>query len=279
MNIISNLTSIGFTEYEARVYLALLDHYPATGYQLSKQAGIPRSMVYEALGRLHARGAVLSTEEGRATLYRPVPPDTLLDRHEQEMRSLVHDLRDNLRRRYTAVAEDYLWSLAGPLAVVAAHAVELVQSAREELMLVLTDRDLEGLLDPLYESNRAGTALNILLTGSAALTSQDLPRPELVRIARHPPLESQLQQLSDLLAIVADGKACLIATSDPAPPAGENPAMTATITNNRHLVYIVRQFVWMELFTQSLHTRLGHDLFHQFSAFEQVIFENLFPKE
>ncbi len=274
MDLISSLASIGFTEYEARVYLALLANYPATGYQLSKQSGIPRSMVYEALGRLNARGAVLRVEEGRATLYRPVPPDSILDRHEQEQLRIIHQLRESLRRRYTAVEEDYLWSLAGRSAVIP-YAVELIQSAQQELMLVLTDPDVETLQEPLKEGNRAGAALNILLTGSISLEPENFSLPEMVRIAHHPPLESQLQQLSDLLVIVADGKACLIGTSDPNP----DVAMTATFTNNRHLAYIVRQFVWMELFTQSLHSRLGHDVFHQFSAVEQVIFDNLFPKE
>ncbi|MCZ7670869.1 MAG: helix-turn-helix domain-containing protein [Chloroflexi bacterium] len=50
------LNKIGFTEYEAKVYLALLREHPATGYQLSKESGVPRSMVYEALKRLHNRG-------------------------------------------------------------------------------------------------------------------------------------------------------------------------------------------------------------------------------
>lgn len=55
-NLLEQLTALGLTEYEARVYLALLTDHPATGYQISKLAGIPRSMVYEALGRLEARG-------------------------------------------------------------------------------------------------------------------------------------------------------------------------------------------------------------------------------
>ena len=78
MNLQSKLSELGFTEYEAKVYLALLDESPATGYQISKQAGVPRSMVYEALGRLKGRGAVLETPDERATLYRPLPPDVLL---------------------------------------------------------------------------------------------------------------------------------------------------------------------------------------------------------
>jgi Cd2+/Zn2+-exporting ATPase len=42
---LAELTAIGFTEYEARVYLTLLRENPATGYQLGKTSGIPRSMV------------------------------------------------------------------------------------------------------------------------------------------------------------------------------------------------------------------------------------------
>ena len=70
MDLLAKLTELGFTEYEAKVYLALLDDYPASGYQISKTAGVPRSMVYEALGRLKLRGAVLETPDERATLYR-----------------------------------------------------------------------------------------------------------------------------------------------------------------------------------------------------------------
>jgi sugar-specific transcriptional regulator TrmB len=278
MELISSLTAIGFTEYEARVYLALLADYPATGYQLSKNAGIPRSMVYEALGRLHTRGAVLRSEETRATLYRPVPPDSLLDRYERERRLLVYELRASLRQRYNAVEEDHLWSLTGRSSVMP-YAVNLVQTASKELMMVLTDLDLEILRLPLVESNRAGTRLNILLTGSNKLSPEDFPQSGLIQIARHPPLESELQQLSDLLVIVADGKGCLIGTTDSSLAASPDLAMTATFTNNRNLVYIVRQFVWMEFFTQRLHTLLGQELLNQFTGAEQVIFENLFPKE
>ena len=70
MDLVSELKQIGFTEYEAKVYLALLNRYPATGYQLSKTSGVPRSMVYETLRRLHTRGAVMETVEERATYYR-----------------------------------------------------------------------------------------------------------------------------------------------------------------------------------------------------------------
>ena len=89
MDLLEQLTRIGFTEYEAKVYLALLRQNPATGYQISKDSGVPRSMVYETLSRLHGRGLVLETVEGRATLYRPLPPQTFLDQNQSEHERLV----------------------------------------------------------------------------------------------------------------------------------------------------------------------------------------------
>ena len=96
MDLLKDLTQIGFTEYEAKVYLTLLRDYPATGYQVSKDSGVPRSMVYETLSRLHGRGFVLETTEGRATLYRPLPPKTLLARRVSEHERLITDLRGGL---------------------------------------------------------------------------------------------------------------------------------------------------------------------------------------
>jgi len=107
MDLLAGLLAIGFTESEAKTYLALLQDHPATGYHISKKSGVPRSMVYEALGRLHARGAVLETSDGRAMQYRPLPPEVLLAQHEQERRRLLGELGGGLERLYT-VREDFL---------------------------------------------------------------------------------------------------------------------------------------------------------------------------
>ena len=83
------LLDLGFTEYEAKTYFTLLKVNPATGYQISKEAGIPRSMAYEAPGRLLNRGAILALPQGDTTRYAPVPVNALLD-------SLRHTYEDAL---------------------------------------------------------------------------------------------------------------------------------------------------------------------------------------
>jgi len=38
---IEKLIALGFSEYEAKAYVALLRENPVTGYQLSKLSGVP----------------------------------------------------------------------------------------------------------------------------------------------------------------------------------------------------------------------------------------------
>ncbi|MBN2472292.1 MAG: TrmB family transcriptional regulator [Anaerolineae bacterium] len=263
MDLQTALVAVGFTEYEARVYIALLDAYPDTGYQISKRSGVPRSMVYEALGRLKNRGAVLETRESRGLLYRPLPPDVLLDRHEAEQRRLLDGLRRGLCDLFEASDDDRVWSLNGS-PVVLAYAARLIRRADSELLLVLGDADLATLLADIRAACARGVRVGTLLTGSGTLAhSEALDCGE---VAHHPPLESELQELSGTLLVVADGAEALIA----------NAALgtTATVTTNRNLVMISRQFVWMELFTQRVYAQLGPDLLAQLDPQDRQIFES-----
>lgn len=258
MDLIASLMEIGFTEYEAKIYLELLRDNPATGYQLSKNAGIPRSMVYEALGRLHNRGAVLETRDERATLYRPLPPDVLMDEHEQEHRRLIEGLRDGLRQHYTTEDEDHLWSISGRRAVLS-YANQMIKDAINEVLLVLADPDLDDLRPVIMKACDRRLAVSALLTGSGELNCG--------QVAYHPPLESELQNLTQTTMIIVDQREALIANTQ--------LETRATITRNPNLVLIARQFVWMELFTQRIYRQLGDELINRLSPEDQQIFRSL----
>lgn len=243
MDLIDQLGALGMTEYESKVYLALLGEHPATGYQLSKAAGIPRSMVYEALSRLEARGAALKTYEDRGALYRPVAPDTLLDRYEREARARAAELRASLAPLYHRRDEGRLWNFSGRKEALQ-YAAELIAGAERELMLVLTDADVDELGDLLAGAHERGVRLGVILTGRAGFA--------LGQVVRHPPEETALHGMQETLIVVADEREFLIA--------GGHASATATVTTNANMVLIGRQFVWMELFAQRIFARLGPDL-------------------
>lgn len=262
MDLLTNLVQLGFTEYEAKVYLALLSENPATGYQLSKDSGVPRSMVYEALGRLERRGAVLETIDGRATLYRPLPPGTLLDQREEEHRSLLADLREGLQSLYTATKDDYVWTINNGPAVFS-YAAQMIGEAQFEVFLVLNDAGLETLQPDIAAASTKDMAISTVLTGEGALAHGN--------VVRHPPLESELQGLTDTLLIVVDKVEALVS--------GSGPLASATVTRNPNLVLIARQFVWMELFTQRIYAQLGPGLLKRLTPQDRRIFESLSASE
>jgi len=80
-------------------------------------------------------------------------------------------------------------------------------------------------------------------------------------------LESELQELTGTLVIVTDNQRALIAST--------NHETIATITGNRNLVLMARQFVWMELFAQRIYTRLGSNFVKQLDPEDQKIFIGL----
>lgn len=254
MNLLEQLAALGLTEYEAKVYLALLSEHPATGYQVSKSAGVPRSMVYEALGRLEGRGAVLKSVEEKATLYRPVPPAMLLDRYEREARERAANLRAQLLPLYDKEETGRLWNFSGRREALA-YAAELIAGAERELMLVLTDADVLALRDALEAAHARGIGLGVILTGDAPF--------DLGQVVRHPKRETELHRMEETLIIVADEREFLIASG--------HTTTAATVTTNLNMVLIARQFIWMELFAQRIFARLGDDLLERLSPEDRQV--------
>lgn len=239
----AKLAAIGLTEYEAKVYLALLPEYPATGYQISKASGVPRSMVYEALGRLESRGAVLKSVEEKATLYRPISPASLLDRYEREARERATELRARLAPMFTHEKSARIWNFSGRREALLA-AEELITRAERELMLVLTDADVAALRPALAAAHARGVELGVMLTGDELF--------DLGQVVRHPKRETEIHGMVESLIVVVDESDVLIASG--------HLVSEATVTTNRNMVLIARQFIWMELFAQRIFARLGPDL-------------------
>jgi HTH-type transcriptional regulator, sugar sensing transcriptional regulator len=253
-NLIDQLMALGLTEYESKVYLALLGDNPATGYQIGKAAGIPRSMVYEALGRLEARGAVLKTVEEKAALYRPVSPDTLLDRYAEESRSRIAGLRTGLTPLYNRQEEGRLWNFSGRREALH-YAADLIAHAQHELMLVLTDEDVAELRHLLAAAHERNVQIGVMLTGTSDINFG--------QVVRHPPHETEIHGMRETLIVVVDEREFLIASG--------HQTTNGTMTTNANMVMIARQFIWMELFAQRIFARLGEDLLRRLDPEDQLV--------
>jgi Cd2+/Zn2+-exporting ATPase len=124
----------------------------------------------------------------------------------------------------------------------------------------LDDPDVAALEEEIVAACERGIPTSAVLTGVALLRCS--------QIVRHPPLESQLHELSGTLVVVVDANEVLVAASS------ADREMTATVTRNRNLVLITRQFVWMELFAQRIFAHMDGELLARLDPADRRVFES-----
>lgn len=101
-NLVEKLKEFGFNSYEAKVYIALLKKYPATGYEISQIADIPQARAYDALKSLESEFIVFSTNE-KPQKYTPISPKELTKRFKRKINSTI----DYLEKKLPNVKENY----------------------------------------------------------------------------------------------------------------------------------------------------------------------------
>jgi len=175
---IARLQGLGFSEYEARAYVALLQKNPVTGYELSKLSGVPRSMIYEVLGKLTARGAALTLPSEGAIRYAPVSADELLNRLQREYEELIDQTRESLASLSAASDLDVVWNIKGAGNILA-KAREMIDQAQHSLHLALLPETFSLLRSSLSDAVVRGVRVVLYTTGSVELDGAEVVAPVL----------------------------------------------------------------------------------------------------
>ncbi|MDY7040220.1 MAG: helix-turn-helix domain-containing protein [Chloroflexota bacterium] len=240
---IDKLVKIGFSEYEAKAYVALLRESPVTGYQLSKTSGVPRSMIYEVLGKLTARGAAMTLRKGDSTQYAPIPADEFLDQLLEEQEELIVSLKGDLAHLTSAPDLEYVWNIEGQENILA-KAEEMIDQAQTHVYLALLPDTFPDMRPALEEAIRRDVRVVIYTTDDL-----DLPGGEVV-VA--PTSEEALSQAGGLgLILVVDGEEVLI---------GEWLTATqaqASWTSSPLLVFIAEHHLRTDLYLPQILALLG----------------------
>ena len=110
--IIKLLATFGLTGNESRIYLSLLSNNPATGYEISRMAGVPRSAVYAVLGRLEELNLVNGTGR-KPRHFTPIPPGSLIDHLGQKTESDLADLTQAFSSLESGNHDVDFWQIKG----------------------------------------------------------------------------------------------------------------------------------------------------------------------
>jgi hypothetical protein len=134
------LKSLGFTKYEALVYVALLGMEGATATEIHGASGVPRASVYPVLERLVEKNLV-TVSHAIPRRFSAITPEegieNLLSRIEADARRAQEILSEIYRGRVTGERGDreLIWSIHGKEKIIT-RLRELVGHARERIQVM-----------------------------------------------------------------------------------------------------------------------------------------------
>jgi sugar-specific transcriptional regulator TrmB len=242
-DLIDRLTRLGFSEYEAKAYIALLHESPVTGYQLAKLSSVPRSMIYEAMGKLVARGAAMTLRVEGGVKYAPVPPEEFFAQLQREQEELIGSLQSDLTALGTTSDLDYVWNIEGHENILA-KAEEMLAQAQESVYIAMFPSTFPALRDALEETVRRGVRVVIY-------TTEDIDFPSCRVVVAHVSEETLSQARGLGLILVIDGEEVLVGEWLTASQA------RASWTSNSLLVFIAEHHLRTDLYLPQLLTMLG----------------------
>jgi predicted transcriptional regulator/ferredoxin len=158
---ITKLQGLGFSQYEAQAYVALLQGNPLNGYELAKASGVPRANIYNVLAKLEERGAVVRVDTEGSVRYSPLAPDELIQRLRQNLQSSLDDTQECLSSVAVQSAYENVWNAHG-YPVLLEHARSMIDSAQKQLVVAFWPQEARQISENLDNAEQRGVDLTIL---------------------------------------------------------------------------------------------------------------------
>jgi len=180
IEIISLLEKFGFSTNAAKAYISLLHNYPATGYEISKDAGIPRSAIYATLNRMEKMG-IVNSEGDYPKKFISLAPSSLIEHlqnlHEDQLEGLKTAL-DNLELNEEAFD---IWHIHGYDNLIYKMR-EAIANATSSVIINVWNRELEKVFSFSEISNPIGSTISYHLKEKDL---QQIWKPKIVLVIDH----------------------------------------------------------------------------------------------
>jgi sugar-specific transcriptional regulator TrmB len=176
-----DMKTLGFSAYECKAYLTLLEEFPVNGYALSKASGIPRSRIYEVLKNLIAKQMVFEQEDGKAKVYTPVEPEIFIKKLKSRYEKIFDDLTQYAGTLYREPKQDdKLVVIQGRENIISFLKV-LIKGAEKRVAVSIWDEELNSLTDELDAALERGVRLRGIYFGTAKVYEDLVPHRRIKR--------------------------------------------------------------------------------------------------
>jgi len=166
----AKLQTLGFSEYEAKAYIALVSLGSPTAYEISDFTEVPYPKVYSVLAKLEKRGLV-EVSRGRPMRFRALPlkqalttiKDSIIDRLELATQKALEELEPIHKTISTRQALG-TWNIVGKRNVIN-KLKEILEYARTEILLSFPDVEnslLDSMTPILKRAKKRGVSIKLL---------------------------------------------------------------------------------------------------------------------
>jgi HTH-type transcriptional regulator, sugar sensing transcriptional regulator len=234
-DLVDKLKHLGLNTNEAKVYLALLKQHPVTGYELSKNSGVPQARAYETLKSLETKKIVIATS-GKPITYVPVPPDDLLGRYEQQFKGAIDYLRQSLPI-YTIESVEPVHNLRGPQSII--HQVtQMLGDAQTMVFMEVWWQDAPYFEPALRQAKERGVHVNVVAYG-------EIHYDDFANVHVHGAVKEVEKSLGGRWLIMSvDNKVGLVGTA----PNQNDRTPHAVWTHNPAIVMVIQQLIIHDIY-------------------------------
>lgn len=244
--IVKELQKLGFSQYECKAYINLLKNSPVTGYEVSKRSGVPRSMIYEVLGKLLDKGAIYTVPSEPVT-YVPLPAEELIQRLRKSFEDSFDFLEKNLKTLENERETDVIWRVNSDEHVMA-EIVEMIDKAQEEVWLSIWNPQASLIKEVIEKRTNEGIKVFSMLFSE--------PDTKLGVTYHHdfmPPNIAEKRMGGHLTIVARDMEEVLIANFAP------NTAAWAVKTKDPALVLVAIEYIRHDIAYGELTKEVGTD--------------------
>jgi sugar-specific transcriptional regulator TrmB len=252
VNTIAQLSELGFSEYEARSYLSLLKHQPATAYEVAKRAGLPTSKIYEVLSRLVEKSVVMEIMEKEKKRYIPIEPDEFVKKFRGKMEQTLSALKKELPLIKQESHVSYIWNMT-EYGEFINKARQLIATTEVELLISTWKQELEQLSDLLKKKELQNIKIAVVHFGKV--------EQKIGMIFPHP-IENTIyaEKGGRGFVLISDGREALMAT------VRKEGKVEGAFSKNRGFVTLAEDYVKHDIYIMKIVERFNRQLIQRFGT-------------
>ena len=164
-SIVNDMKKLGFSAYEVKAYMSLLEEYPLNGYGLSKSSGVPRSRIYEVLNSLEEKQVVFKQQDGAALVYYPLEPKLLIRKLREDLNEIIGRVEQMASSQFNRTKEDQRMIVIKDRAKILSFLKILIGEAQTRIALSIWNEEIEELMEALKEAEARGICIHGIYFG------------------------------------------------------------------------------------------------------------------